>query len=203
MAKGNRTLETLEINGGVLCLNFINTVSSLPKFEHDYLGNYSALAGWGEKIGIYSAKQSSRLQKQAKEEAVEAEKALQEIKAFRELLYRVFANLIKRTDPDEGDMAAFIQFCGMAVSNGRFVKRDNFYTMDWAIDQTYNAILRPIAYSAGQLLLSKELIRVKACDGCGWLFLDTSKNQSRRWCSMDACGVSDKMRRYYRRSQMK
>jgi predicted RNA-binding Zn ribbon-like protein len=40
---------------------------------------------------------------------------------------------------------------------------------------------------------------VRACGGCGWLFLDTSKNHSRRWCSMDACGNQAKARRHYRR----
>jgi predicted RNA-binding Zn ribbon-like protein len=41
--------------------------------------------------------------------------------------------------------------------------------------------------------------RLKSCPTCGWLFLDASKNRSRRWCSMDTCGAVAKARRYYRR----
>ena len=49
------------------------------------------------------------------------------------------------------------------------------------------------------LLESKILGRVKRCPGsgdCGWLFLDGSKNASRRWCSMEGCGNRAKVRRF-------
>jgi predicted RNA-binding Zn ribbon-like protein len=53
------------------------------------------------------------------------------------------------------------------------------------------------------LLTGPELGRVKQCPGplgdCGWLFLDTSKNRSRRWCSMEGCGSEAKMRRRHER----
>ena len=45
-------------------------------------------------------------------------------------------------------------------------------------------------------VLSRPLDRLKACGSCRFVFLDTSKNNSRRWCSMDDCGTKEKMRRY-------
>ena len=200
MAKGKRTLETLEINGGALCLNFINTVSSRPTFEHDYLGTYSDLVIWGIKAGVYLPKQGAQLQKRAKEENNKAEEALQEVKVFRELLYRLFSSLITHVNPDKQGMATFVHFYAEAIANSHFVTNDRHYVINWEIGQASSALLWPIAYSAGQLLLSQELSRVKECAGCGWLFLDSSKNQTRRWCSMNVCGVSDKMQRYYRKS---
>jgi predicted RNA-binding Zn ribbon-like protein len=56
-----------------------------------------------------------------------------------------------------------------------------------------------IVEAAVALLVSDAMRRVKACPTCGWLFLDVSKNRSRRWCSMDTCGAVAKARRYYRR----
>jgi len=57
--------------------------------------------------------------------------------------------------------------------------------------------LWPIAVAAVDLLRSPErLARVKGCANCNWLFVDRSRNGSRRWCSMDECGVHTKMRRY-------
>ena len=56
-----------------------------------------------------------------------------------------------------------------------------------------------IADAAAELLESTELERLKACGGCGWFFLDRSKNRSRRWCSMNTCGASAKAKTYYRR----
>ena len=64
------------------------------------------------------------------------------------------------------------------------------------------APLRPVVRSAAELLTSPEtLLRVRECDGtdCTWLFLDQSRNRSRRWCSMESCGNRAKVRRHYRR----
>jgi predicted RNA-binding Zn ribbon-like protein len=56
-----------------------------------------------------------------------------------------------------------------------------------------------LADEAVSLLRGEEITRLGACAGCGWLFIDTSRAHARRWCSMNACGVRDKMRRYHRR----
>jgi len=197
MAESKRTLETLEIVGGALCLDFVNTVNSRLSPEHDYLTVYSDLANWGGKVGILSAGQNSRLQKQAGRDVEMAENALKKTREFRELLYRLFVNLARQIEPKKDDMVSFSEFYGEAVSNSQLVKTDDHFIHHWQVDQTFDAILWQIAHSAGQILLSKELAQVKECPGCGWLFLDTSKNQSRRWCSMNTCGARDKMRRYH------
>jgi hypothetical protein len=52
------------------------------------------------------------------------------------------------------------------------------------------------------LLTSDDLSSVRECaaNWCDWLFLDNSRNQSRRWCDMKICGNRTKASRYYRRS---
>lgn len=59
------------------------------------------------------------------------------------------------------------------------------------------------AVAALDLLQTADLHRLKTCPpehgGCGWVFLDTSKNGSRRWCSMDDCGTHAKSRRLAQR----
>ena len=60
-------------------------------------------------------------------------------------------------------------------------------------------MLWPVAHSAAELLISDDLDRVKQCAddrGCGWLFVDTSRNRSRRWCSMESCGNRAKVQRH-------
>lgn len=203
MTDSIRTLETLEIVGGVPCLNFANTINSRLHTEHDYLVHYSDLVGWGTKAGILSAAQTSQLQKKAKQNRAESEKALQMARALRELLYRLFSSTAKGLEPNKKDMETFITTYGEAISKGHFTKEGNSYTTVWNVDQGFDALLWPIIDSAGELLLSEELSQVKECPGCGWLFLDTSKNQSRRWCSMNTCGARDKMRRYHKRQRQK
>jgi predicted RNA-binding Zn ribbon-like protein len=58
-----------------------------------------------------------------------------------------------------------------------------------------------IVESGVALLTSPDLERVKACPGCGWFFLDETRNGSRRWCSMSMCGSLAKARRYYHRKR--
>ncbi|MGH8826162.1 MAG: CGNR zinc finger domain-containing protein [Jiangellaceae bacterium] len=48
-----------------------------------------------------------------------------------------------------------------------------------------------------QLLTTGPLDRIGRCPGCGCLFLDTSRNGRRRWCSMSTCGSRTKSARYY------
>jgi predicted RNA-binding Zn ribbon-like protein len=59
--------------------------------------------------------------------------------------------------------------------------------------------LWPVAHATYALLTSSRAGRIKRCAGCPWLFLDQSKNGSRRWCSMEICGTNEKMRLYVSR----
>ena len=62
-------------------------------------------------------------------------------------------------------------------------------------------VLWPVVRSAADLLTSPERGRVRRCGGanCDWLFMDNSRNHSRRWCDMGSCGNRAKARRYYAR----
>ena len=198
-----RTLDTLERVGGALCLDFINTVNSRIQTEHDYLMQYSDVAGWANKLGILSPTQINQLQKHAKQNVEGAESALLAARTLRDLLYRLFSNTAKGSEPDKKDMESFVIFYGESIARSRLIKDKTHYTTAWKLDEELDAVLWPVIHSAGELLLSEELPHVKECPGCGWLFLDTSKNQSRRWCSMNTCGARDKMRRYHKRKQAK
>jgi predicted RNA-binding Zn ribbon-like protein len=203
MADFMRTLEALELVGGALCLDFVNTINSRVDPEHDYLLHYSDLVGWGNKSGILSPAQSTQLQKRGKQNTEAAEAVLVRALSLRDLLYRLFSHAATGSEPDEKDMQSFITVYGESISHGYFLKMEDHYGTTWKVDESLDALLWPIVHSAGELLLSEELGHVKECPGCGWLFLDTSKNQSRRWCSMNTCGARDKMRRYHKRRRSK
>jgi predicted RNA-binding Zn ribbon-like protein len=72
------------------------------------------------------------------------------------------------------------------------------YQPTWPPD-TIEMICDRLADEAVVLLRSPAAGRIGSCAGCGWLFLDTSRAHARRWCSMNVCGVRDKMRRYHQR----
>jgi predicted RNA-binding Zn ribbon-like protein len=69
------------------------------------------------------------------------------------------------------------------------------------VGSEFGSVLGPVVWSAAELLTSENLDRIKQCadDRCGWLFLDNTKNRSRRWCDMGDCGSRAKAKRYYQR----
>jgi predicted RNA-binding Zn ribbon-like protein len=201
MTDSTRSLDTLELVGGTLCLDFANTVNSRVNTEHDYLLRYADLAGWANKVGLLSPAQADRLQKRAKQNPDEAEKALASALRIREVIYRLFSQAAKAAEPSKTEMDTFVSLYGESISHGQILKQGDRFTTTWKVDEAFDALLWPIVHSAGELLLSNQLGHVKECPSCGWLFLDISKNQSRRWCSMNTCGARDKMRRYHKKKK--
>lgn len=63
------------------------------------------------------------------------------------------------------------------------------------------ALLANLAYSGAVLLASPQATQLKHCSNpdCVLIFLDTSRNQKRRWCSMDTCGNRAKVAKHYRK----
>ena len=58
-----------------------------------------------------------------------------------------------------------------------------------------------LAESVSDILFPPDVASVRTCaaDTCRWLFLDTSKNHTRRWCNMKVCGNRMKARRFQAR----
>jgi predicted RNA-binding Zn ribbon-like protein len=198
-----RTLETLELVGGALCLDFANTINSRREPEHDYLLTYSDLVDWAGKVEILSGQQVKSLKQKETQDVKKAAQALEKGRTAREIIYRVFSTIANKSKPQEEDLNAITRLYEQAIANGQHVKAETHYEIAWKANEAFDALLWCIVASSETLLLSEELSRVKECPNCGWLFLDTSKNQSRRWCSMNTCGARDKMRRYHSRLRKK
>ena len=69
--------------------------------------------------------------------------------------------------------------------------------------RTAVGLLSPVLWSAADILVSADLKRLRQCANkrCLWLFFDDSKNRTRRWCSMQACGNRAKAQRHYLRQK--
>jgi predicted RNA-binding Zn ribbon-like protein len=199
VTESKRTLETLELVGGALCFDFANTINSRRSPEHDYLLTYSDVVDWAGKVEILSSQQARSLKHRGTQDVKNAEKALKKGQRAREIIYQVFSAIANQARTQDEDLSAITRLYQEAIANAHFVRAEEHYEIQWKTDETFDALLWPIISSAEKILVSAELSQVKECPGCGWLFLDTSKNQSRRWCSMNTCGARDKMRRYHTR----
>jgi predicted RNA-binding Zn ribbon-like protein len=194
-----RKIETLEILGTALCLDFANTVNSRREPEHDYLGSYAELAAWAQQVGLLTPAEGRAARALAHTDAAAARKAWQRAQNLRELIFLTFSRLAHGEQPKKENLGKLMDEYAQALAAAELQPQADGYQPAWKQGAQAAALLWPIAHSAGQLLLSDELGKVKECPNCGWLFVDRSKNQSRRWCNMNTCGARDKMRRYLRR----
>ena len=200
---GRRRPPKFELIGGNVCLDFINTLDDRPSAQpKELLTNYYELARFGEDTGILTPEQLDFFFERVHLMTDEAEDALRRAINLREAMYSVFSALMNKQTvpvPALDTLNAYIQD---AALHSRLVPREG--RMEWRFDNlssSLNAMLWPIARAAADLLASSDLALVRACSSptCQWLFLDTSKNHHRRWCSMQQCGNRDKVRRFYAR----
>lgn len=207
MGNRERSAGNLELIGGSLCLDFVNTVSARSgKEQREYLTTYRDLVAWSQHAGLLTADQANRLLHSAARRPTRAAATLERAIGVRETLYGVLADVANEREPERVDLVALNQVLHEALSRREIGRSAGGFVWHWVVEpDELERVLWPVVYSAGELLTSADLGRVQQCarDGCDWLFVDTSKNRSRRWCSMEACGSRVKARRYYRRKRGK
>lgn len=123
--------------------------------------------------------------------------ALNDAIELRESVYRTFSAIAAQRHPDSDDVSAMMSTYATALRSASLHREGDGHVPRWPGERSARAVLWPVAASAARLLLEGPLNRVGECPSCGWLFLDTTRNGSRRWCSMAMCGSQVKSRRYY------
>lgn len=193
-----------DLVGGVLCLDFVNTLDDRFTNEpKELLKSYVDLARFAEDTGILSASEVDRLFTRSQLSPEEAQSALDAAIEMREAMYAVlWANVNKKPAP-RSELIKLNQFVQGAARHTQLVEVSGRF--EWKFEEAgqIDAPLWPIARSAADLLASDQLVLVRPCAAanCLWLFLDTSKNHRRRWCDMTKCGNRAKVRRFYRRKK--
>lgn len=195
---------TDEMLGGRLCLDFANTVHCYREDDIlDELKSYADLVAWSRQAGVISEREARRLLRKAAEHPLKADKVFERAKALRNAIFRIFAAIAKEQAPERDDLALLNTALAEAMMRARVVATADGFEWSWAEDErdALEQMLWPIARSAADLLTSDEVSRTRECGGdtCTWLFMDTSKNRSRRWCDMKGCGNRAKSRRHYER----
>jgi predicted RNA-binding Zn ribbon-like protein len=203
METEERAVNNLELVGGRLCLDFANTVSTrIEAMRREYLTTYEELVAWWQHARILAEDEADALLRSAAQQPELAKDALDRAIVLRETIYRIFSALAEQREPEEADLTAMNVVLHEALSRLRLASSADGFEWAWVWDkEELDRMLWPIVRSAADLLTSRDVGRVRQCarEGCDWLFVDLSKNQSRRWCSMNMCGSRVKSRRYYYR----
>jgi predicted RNA-binding Zn ribbon-like protein len=181
--------------GGDPALDFLDTIHDWTAAEpRDHLADFADAVRFGEAAGILTRAEARRI-------AAESGAAPAELRRLRELrarLERIFRAALDGRSPPPEDLDALAREASEAARVARLHATRGGFARAIDVEAAGAATLRArIADAAVALLTSPRLARVKACPSCGWFFLDTSRNGSRRWCSMSMCGDAAKARSYY------
>jgi len=193
----------VEFIGGRLCLDFTNTNSNRGGVEdHERLMSYADLVEWGRMAGVLSQAEARRLRAAGVQHPAEAGRVFARARELREAIYRIVSTRLNGRIPAAADVELLNRMLSQALAHRRLTATRDGFAWEWmpAADDL-GWMLWPLASSAAELLMSEELARVKECasQNCNWLFVDASRNRSRRWCDMKDCGNRAKARRHYQR----
>lgn len=200
MAETEIQTSLFEFTGNHLCLDFTNTVHNRFSDPRELLNSYSDLLLWSQEAQLLTEDETLQLREKAEHHRKEAEAVLQRAINLREALYRIFQVVAQGSSPEKSDLSTLNTEFSEAMSRACILPAKDSFTLDWTgKDKALDRMLWTIARSAVDLLTSEGLddVRVCAADDCNWLFLDTSKNHSRRWCDMKSCGNRAKVRKHY------
>jgi predicted RNA-binding Zn ribbon-like protein len=195
-----------DLTGGNLALNFANTVSrrNVPERLAEHLESYADLVSFADQSAILPARQANELLAYARRHDSEARRAFHKAIVLREALYRAFSAVAQDGTASSEDLATIGKYVLDALRHRALIRTDGGYGWQWTQNgkTSLDYVLWPISQAAADLLTSDELKMVRFCEApdCEWLFLDRSRNRSRRWCDMTSCGNREKARRHYRRT---
>ena len=195
----------IKLVGGQLSLDFTNTVSWRGRqFSEEKLNSYQDLLDWSVLAGIFDEGYARKLSREGGIQPEAAKRVLERAVELREAIHRIFTANISAEPASDDDLVTLNRELREALTRLRLSTEPGGYSLDfgWGGD-SLDQVLWPIARSASKLLTSDDLVRVRRCaaDDCDWLFLDTSRNRSRRWCDMKDCGNRSKARSFYERKR--
>ena len=189
--------------GGHLCLDFVNTRVASGGEAVELLNGIGDLVDWARLAGVITDAQSDELRWQWSRRR-DADAMLERVKEFRETLLRMAERVAAGKSIPESSLGQINEFLARRVGRVVVERVKGGFEKKFAADIKEPAdLLWPIADSASNLLCYGDLSLVRKCENpeCVLYFHDTTKNHSRRWCSMSACGNRMKAAAFYKRKR--
>ncbi len=195
--------EMRPLQGGSLTLDFANTIDVLAG-NADYLSpGYANVLSWYMHAELLDESETTRLLRIARRNPKDAAAVRRRITAFRDAIRAIVLALCHGATPAPAALGILDEERLEAERHGRYSVSGN--RLVWAFDESkeLDRIIWPVAREAVHFLQEGTMCRVRQCaaDDCGWLFLDTSKNGSRRFCNPSTCGGTTRVRRFRERQR--
>ena len=194
-----------EYIGGDLSADFTNTRSG--RYEgagHEHIQTYADLVEFSRQAGALRPSEAKRLIAEAESRPERATQIHRRGVALREAIWRAFARIAQEKEPAREDVQLIAVEAADALARRELVKTGSGLAWEWPETDELARPLWPVASAAADVLTSKAeraLLRECADDTCAWLFVDRTKNHSRRWCDMNTCGSRNKVREFRQRQK--
>ena len=195
-------VQEFKLVAGHIALDFANTLDY--RYEErrrtDLLTTYDSFLDFAVQTGTISTAARRALRNGIPTPL--AADALRKIVEVREALYHLFLSVVSGKPPKASWLRTCNSFLGdFSISETIAWRQSRLVRISRTPTETPLYPLWRIVREGAVLLTSPDRSHIRECcdPSCRWLFLDTSKNQSRRWCSMRLCGGRNKARRYYAR----
>jgi len=197
-------VEEMPMVGGRLCLDFVNTTGDRQSDEpRERIHTYEDLLVWARRAGLLSAAEARALGRKADDDREAASAGLERALRVRATLFSVFRPLTEGEPVDASAHSELNRLLSDAADRRELRVGPEDVEWRWPRDPgDLIWFLGPVVQSAEELLTSGELDRMTRCGAgrCDWLFLDETRNRSRRWCKK-RCGDRMRARRRYRRQR--
>jgi predicted RNA-binding Zn ribbon-like protein len=184
MAAGD--LDELRIVGGHPALDLANTVAPREPTGTEYLKDPDALLTWAKLVGLLTGDEAAQVAEAWTAAPVSGETALHDTLTLRALVDPVLAGR---------DLEALTWRWTEAIARSALEPAGDGHARLNVGTEAAHRIPDRLADAIVDLIRRADLSRLHACPRCGFLFLDRSRNGSRRWCSMDDCGTAVKSSR--------
>ena len=194
----------LPLVGGAPMFDLTNTASDRggPQAQ-DHLRNADHVVAWARHAGIVRDAGARALRRQIARPRVAAD-LVRRTRELRDLLHALGTALAAGAAPRPALLDRLAGIHARALTHARLAPTGSGFAWRWDAGRApVEAVLGPIALSAVEVVTHAARTRIKQCAGehCGWLFLDSTKNNRRRWCEMEVCGNRAKQKRLRERSR--
>lgn len=165
---------------------------------------YADLASWARQVGLISQSEEASVCADAATNPRGSRRILGRAHSLREAIFDTFAALSEARTPTR-EITTLEPWIQQAVARSELVRDGGSYRWEpVAVGDRIQRVLFAIACSASDLLTSADASRIGQCLGrdCRWLWVDRTRNQSRRWCDMAVCGNRAKARRHYQQARL-
>jgi predicted RNA-binding Zn ribbon-like protein len=188
--------------GGHVALDFTNTVGNRGDAPQEHFNTYADVVSWAETRGVIGRAEATQLRQEAARRSSAAAEALASVRALREALYGALAAAASGRKPAAADLARINAAVGVSFSGAHLRPRGGGLELRFAPDEGTTRLdeplTTPVVRAAIDVLTTDAIRRVRLCadSACAWLFTDTTRSGTRRWCDMRVCGNRNKVRRF-------